>query len=97
MADQWDMNSLWESRNVWLPIKIDDREGSLEVVWHDIYDLNVSVSLSVTYALLTRCSKTGEWEPIQGKAYIAKHAQTAGDAYLQEAVSLPRPVDHVNT
>jgi hypothetical protein len=38
---QWDLNSLWESRNVWLPIEIDDREGSLEVLWHDIYDLNV--------------------------------------------------------
>ncbi|KAL4881672.1 glycosyl hydrolase [Aspergillus karnatakaensis] len=70
MADQWDLNSLWESRNVWLPIEIDEREGSLEVVWHDIYDLNV---------------KTGEWKPIKGKTYIAKHAELAGDTYLQEA------------
>ncbi|KAL2855274.1 glycosyl hydrolase [Aspergillus pseudodeflectus] len=70
MADQWDLNSLWESRNVWLPIEIDDREGSLQVVWHDIYDLNV---------------KTGEWKPIKGKTYIAKHAKLAGGAYFQEA------------
>lgn len=41
MGDQWDLNSLWESRNVWLPIEIDERQGSLEVVWHDIYDLNM--------------------------------------------------------
>ncbi|KNG86653.1 glycoside hydrolase family 43 [Aspergillus nomiae NRRL 13137] len=71
MADQWDMNSLWESRNVWLPIEIDDREGSLKVVWHDVYDMNV---------------KTGEWKPIEGETYISKHAKTAGDAYLQEAI-----------
>lgn len=41
MADQWDLNSLWESRNVWLPIEINERDGSLKVVWHDIYDLDV--------------------------------------------------------
>ena len=41
MGDQWDTNSIWESRNVWLPIEIDERQGSLEVVWHDIYDLNL--------------------------------------------------------
>ncbi|KAJ0414360.1 glycosyl hydrolase [Aspergillus carlsbadensis] len=70
MADQWDKDSLWESRNVWLPIEIDEREGSLQVIWHDIYDLNV---------------QTGEWNPIKGKTYIAKHAELAGDAYLQEA------------
>lgn len=35
-----------------------------------MYDLNV---------------KTGEWRPIQGKAYYGKDATTAGDAYHQEA------------
>jgi len=38
---QWDLPSIWESRNVWLPIEIDEKEKSLKVVWHDIYDLNV--------------------------------------------------------
>jgi hypothetical protein len=38
---QWDLNSIWESRNVWLPMKIDDRKGTLEVLWHDIFDLDV--------------------------------------------------------
>ena len=40
------MLSLWESRNVWLPLEIGDSEGSLKVVWHDIYDLNVYVDIS---------------------------------------------------
>lgn len=38
---QWDMLELWESRNVWLPIEVNEKEKSLDVVWHDIYDLNV--------------------------------------------------------
>ncbi|KAJ4024579.1 hypothetical protein NW752_003146 [Fusarium irregulare] len=70
MADQWDLPSIWESRNVWLPIEIDEKEKSLKVVWHDIYDLNV---------------KTGEWKPIKGKTYPASKAKLAGDAFLQEA------------
>ncbi|CAH0016154.1 unnamed protein product [Clonostachys rhizophaga] len=70
MADQWDGNSIWESRNVWLPMDIDDDKGKLEVKWHDIYDLNV---------------KTGEWEPVEGKEYPAAEAKTTGGAYLQEA------------
>lgn len=41
MADQWDLNSLWDSRHVWLPIEIDEDEGSLEVLWHDVYNLDV--------------------------------------------------------
>lgn len=41
MADQWDLNSIWESRNVWLPMDINDQEGTLEVLWHDIFDLDV--------------------------------------------------------
>ncbi|TPX14640.1 uncharacterized protein E0L32_005332 [Thyridium curvatum] len=70
MGDQWDMRSLWESRNVWLPIEINERDGSLKVVWHDIYDLDV---------------KTGEWSPIKGKTYTSKRGKLAGDAFLQEA------------
>ncbi|KAI8658024.1 hypothetical protein NCS57_01182900 [Fusarium keratoplasticum] len=70
MADQWDLLSLWESRNVWLPIEIDEDDRSLKVVWHDIYDLNV---------------KTGEWKPVKGKTYVSKQAKLAGDAHLQEA------------
>ncbi|EEY20546.1 galactan 1,3-beta-galactosidase [Verticillium alfalfae VaMs.102] len=70
MADQWDMLSLWESRNVWLPIDINERDGSLRVIWHDIYDLDV---------------QTGEWYPIKGKTYTSKRAKLAGDAFLQEA------------
>ena len=34
------MNSHYESRNTWLPMEIDDEKGTLEVVWHDLYDLN---------------------------------------------------------
>ncbi|KAI6781048.1 uncharacterized protein J7T54_003215 [Emericellopsis cladophorae] len=70
MADQWDLNSLDESRNVWLPMDINDQEGTLEVLWHDIFDLNV---------------KTGEWWPIEGTEYYAIDANLTGDAWLQEA------------
>ncbi|EAU33868.1 conserved hypothetical protein [Aspergillus terreus NIH2624] len=70
IGDQWDMNSLWESRYIWLPMEIDERKKTLELVWHDVYDLNV---------------KTGEWKPIQGKTYSAKSAKTNGAAYKQEA------------
>ena len=38
---QWDSNSLWESRYIWLPMDIDEKKKSLEVVWHDVYDLDV--------------------------------------------------------
>ncbi|KAL4976387.1 glycosyl hydrolase [Aspergillus desertorum] len=75
MADQWDLNSLWESRNVWLPMEIDEREGNLRVVWHDVYYLNV---------------KTGEWKPIKGKTYFSADAKTSGNAYLQEATFASR-------
>ncbi|KAF3803791.1 hypothetical protein GCG54_00004971 [Colletotrichum gloeosporioides] len=70
MADQWDMLSLWESRNVWLPIEIDEKSGSLKVVWHDVYDLDV---------------KTGVWKPVRGKTYTSRYAKTTGFAHLQEA------------
>lgn len=43
MVDQWDMQLLWENRNVLLPIEIDEKSGSLQVVWHEIHNLDVSV------------------------------------------------------
>ncbi|KAK1145257.1 hypothetical protein N8T08_004410 [Aspergillus melleus] len=70
LGDQWDSNSLWESRYIWLPVEIDEKKNSLEVVWNDVYDLNV---------------KTGEWKPVKGKTYSAKKAKTKGDAFKQEA------------
>ncbi|KAL5334691.1 glycosyl hydrolase [Aspergillus crustosus] len=70
LGDQWDSNSLWESRYIWLPVEIDERKKTLEVQWHDIYDLNV---------------KTGEYRPVKGKTYKGKNAKTAGNAFLQEA------------
>lgn len=70
LGDQWDSNSLWESRYIWLPMEIDDHKGNLEIVWHDVYDLDV---------------KTGEVTPIEGTTYYPKDATTAGAAYKQEA------------
>ncbi|KAI9050755.1 hypothetical protein LZ554_004874 [Drepanopeziza brunnea f. sp. 'monogermtubi'] len=70
LGDQWDSNSLCESRYIWLPMEIDDRKKTLQVLWHDVYDLNV---------------KTGEWRPIQGKTYYGKNAQVSGNAFRQEA------------
>ncbi|KIA75513.1 hypothetical protein HK57_00012 [Aspergillus ustus] len=70
IGDQWDSNSLWESRYIWLPVDIDERKNSLEVQWHDVYDLNV---------------KTGEWKGVKGTTYSAKKAKTNGEAYKQEA------------
>ncbi|CAO2657888.1 Nn.00g071480.m01.CDS01 [Neocucurbitaria sp. VM-36] len=70
LGDQWDSISLWESRYIWLPISIDESRKSLEVKWHDVYDLDV---------------KTGEVTPIKGKPYYAKDATTSGNAFKQEA------------
>lgn len=87
--DKWDSNSLWESRYIWLPIEIDDKKKTLELAWHDIYDLDVYVEqLSTNLSKLTRHSKTGEWKPIEGKTYYGKDAKTSGDAFKQEAVSI---------
>lgn len=72
LGDQWDSNSLWESRYIWLPIEIDDRKKTLDVVWYDVYDLN---------------AKTGEYKGIIGKSYYGKDATVAGNAFKQEAVS----------
>ncbi|CAJ2509069.1 Uu.00g140950.m01.CDS01 [Anthostomella pinea] len=66
----WDSNSLWESRYIWLPMAIDDEKKSLELQWHDIYDLDV---------------KSGEWKPVEGTAYHGSDATTNGTAFKQEA------------
>lgn len=70
LGDQWDSNSLWESRYIWLPINVDDVSKSLSLDWIDVYDLNV---------------KTGEVTPIEGTSYAAKDAKVAGSAFKQEA------------
>ncbi|CEJ59620.1 Putative Glycoside hydrolase family 43 protein [Penicillium brasilianum] len=70
IGDQWDSNSVWDSRYVWLPIQTDEDKKTLVLNWHDIYDLDV---------------KTGEWKPIKGTTYTAKVARTRGEAYKQEA------------
>ncbi len=70
MGDRWDSNSLWESRYIWLPMEIDDEKKTLELVWEDVYDLNV---------------KTGEWSPVKGQTYYAKDATTDNAAFKQEA------------
>lgn len=70
MGDQWDSNSLWESRYIWLPIEVDDKKKALSLVWNDVYDLN---------------AKTGEWAPVKGKTYYAADAKTSGQAFKQEA------------
>lgn len=72
IGDQWDLNSLWEARYIWLPIKVDDDKGSIELEWHDVYDLN---------------TVTGEVTPIEGDTYYAydEATEVAGDAWKQEA------------
>jgi len=70
IGDQWDSNSLWESRYIWLPLEIDDDKKDLSLSWHDVYDLNV---------------ETGEWETVEGTTYYGKNATTTGNAWKQEA------------
>lgn len=70
LGDQWDSRSVWESRYIWLPICIDDDKKTLELEWHDVYDLDV---------------KTGEWSPVEGTTYFAADAITEGNAFKQEA------------
>ncbi|UPX13125.1 uncharacterized protein EKO05_0003651 [Ascochyta rabiei] len=70
LGDQWDSISLWESRYIWLPVEIDEAKKSLEVKWHDVYDLDV---------------KTGEVRAIKGKTYYGKDATLTGTAFKQEA------------
>ncbi|KAL7619703.1 hypothetical protein AAE478_010245 [Parahypoxylon ruwenzoriense] len=75
LGDQWDSNSLWESRYIWLPIAIDDDKKALQVEWHDVYDLDVPTALR----------KTADWKPVEGKEYYGKDATTNGNAFKQEA------------
>ncbi|KAI1100776.1 carbohydrate-binding module family 35 protein [Jackrogersella minutella] len=70
LGDQWDSNSLWESRYIWLPMAIDDEKKTLQVEWHDVYDLDVT---------------TAEWTPVKGTEYFAKDATVDGNAFKQEA------------
>jgi hypothetical protein len=90
IGDQWDSNTIWESRYIWLPITIDEKEKNLELAWHDVYDLDRYVRLLIQFHRLIVTfprSKTGEWTPIKGTTYTAQNAKTSGDAYKQEAVS----------
>ncbi|KAF2215293.1 carbohydrate-binding module family 35 protein [Cercospora zeae-maydis SCOH1-5] len=70
LGDQWDSRSVWESRYIWLPMQIDEEDKTLELEWHDVYDLDV---------------KKGTWKPIEGKTYYGKDAVVEGDAFKQEA------------
>ncbi|KAI5375164.1 hypothetical protein AA0117_g9410 [Alternaria alternata] len=70
MGDQWDSNSLWESRYIWLPLEIDEEKKSVELKWYDVWDLDV---------------ETGEVTAINGTTYYGKDATTTGEAYHQEA------------
>ncbi|KAL1880591.1 hypothetical protein VTK73DRAFT_5396 [Phialemonium thermophilum] len=71
LGDQWDQNSLWESRYIWLPMEIDEDRKKLELVWHDVYDLDI---------------RTGTYNPVKPQAtYVARDARTAGGAFKQEA------------
>ncbi|KAI1339663.1 carbohydrate-binding module family 35 protein [Xylariaceae sp. FL0016] len=70
LGDQWDSNSLWESRYIWLPMAIDDEKKTLDLGWHDVYDLDI---------------QTGNWKPIEGKTYFGADATTEGNAFKQEA------------
>jgi hypothetical protein len=51
-------------------MEIDDDKKDLQVVWHDVYDLNV---------------ETGDVTPIEGRTYTVKDATTNGKAFKQEA------------
>ncbi|KAI2631208.1 hypothetical protein GGS21DRAFT_491834 [Xylaria nigripes] len=62
--------SLWESRYIWLPITMDDKTKSLELEWHDVYDLDV---------------KSGDWPSFEGKTYFSKDARISGNAFKEEA------------
>ncbi|KAL5117293.1 hypothetical protein ACEQ8H_004852 [Pleosporales sp. CAS-2024a] len=72
LGDQWDSNALWESRYIWLPMRISESQQSLALEWHDVYDLDMA---------------TGIVTPISGTTYYASNASTQqqGDAFLQEA------------
>jgi hypothetical protein len=70
-------------------MNINDQKGTLNLVWKDVYELNLCVlrfSLFLNaYICVNR--KTGEWSSPQGKAYSVKdHATVKGNVTLQEAV-----------
>lgn len=58
------------TRYIWLPLEINEEDKSLDLVWHDVYDLDV---------------ETGEVTPINGTTYLNQVATTTGDAWHQEA------------
>ncbi|KAF9269122.1 galactan 1,3-beta-galactosidase [Marasmius fiardii PR-910] len=70
IGDQWDMNSLWESRYIWLPMDLDDEKGELKLVWKDVYELDVN---------------TGEWQAPEGAVYYGRDAKVRGNTFKQEA------------
>ena len=51
-------------------MEIDDEKKTLQLAWHDVYDLDV---------------KTGNWSPVEGTTYYAKDAIVEGNAFKQEA------------
>ncbi|PPJ54287.1 hypothetical protein CBER1_06560 [Cercospora berteroae] len=70
VGDQWDSRSVWESRYIWLPMQISEENKTLELEWHDVYDLDV---------------EKGTWSPVEGETYYGKDAIVEGDAFKQEA------------
>ncbi|KAI4722557.1 glycoside hydrolase family 43 protein [Aureobasidium sp. EXF-10727] len=85
LGDQWDSNSLWDSRYIWLPVGIDDKQKTLQLEWYDVYDLDVKQIKQGKRFTDAEISKTGEYKPIKGKTYYAKDGTTTGSAYKQEA------------
>ncbi|QRV90966.1 glycoside hydrolase family 43 protein [Ceratobasidium sp. AG-Ba] len=66
-GDQWATAAeLWDSRYMWLPVEVDDRTGSLQIVWHDIYSVDV---------------KTGRFTYPKGQTYEAENGVVTGSAY----------------
>lgn len=51
-------------------MQIDDGKKTLDLVWHDVYDLDV---------------RSGDWSPVKGKAYYAADAKVVCNAFKQEA------------
>ncbi|KAG6836839.1 hypothetical protein H0H93_002519 [Arthromyces matolae] len=68
-GDQWaTADTLYDSRYVWLPAKIDDQTGSFDIEWHDLYTIDV---------------KTGHVTVPEGQDYEAEDGLIAGsDAYV---------------
>lgn len=64
------MLSIWESRNVWLPMEINEEDLSLEVVWHDVYDLDVYVSNPTP--MVANDTKSRAERPVCGRPSRAK-------------------------